>query len=145
MTGRESTTGKILMTVRNSKWQQCRFVDGSEQQDQFEDSFSVPFRPAVAVDPVPFKHHKIDAVNKMSQCIHWFAEYARTTTSGWQGAPYIRSHGLELVSKPAISSKKSWGGYRRTTPSCLRSPVMRVVIGLHIQFTQSWLLPKKAK
>ena len=39
----------------------------------------------------------------------------RTMTSGWQGAPYFRRYGLELVSKPAISLKKSWGGYRRTT------------------------------
>ena len=36
-------------------------------------------------------------------------------TSRWQGAPYFRRYGRELVSKPAISLKKSWGGYRRTT------------------------------
>ena len=35
--------------------------------------------------------------------------------SGWQKATYFRKHGRELVSKPAIPSKKSWGGYRRTT------------------------------
>ena len=37
--------------------------------------------------------------------------------SGWQGAPYFNKCGRELVSKPAISLKKSWGGYRRTTLS----------------------------
>ena len=36
-------------------------------------------------------------------------------TSEWQGPPYFRRYGQELVSKPAISLKKSWGGYRRTT------------------------------
>ena len=35
--------------------------------------------------------------------------------SGWQRASYFRRHGRELVSKPTISLKKSWGGYRRTT------------------------------
>ena len=34
-----------------------------------------------------------------------------------RGAPYSRIYGRELVSKPVIPSKKSWGGgYRRTTP-----------------------------
>ena len=36
-------------------------------------------------------------------------------TSRWQATPYFRRYGRELVSKPAISLKKSWGGYRRTT------------------------------
>ena len=36
-------------------------------------------------------------------------------TSGRLGAPYFRRYGRELVSKPAISLKKSWGGHRRTT------------------------------
>ena len=32
-------------------------------------------------------------------------------TSGWQGASlYFKSYGRELVSKPAISLKKGWGG-----------------------------------
>ena len=35
---------------------------------------------------------------------------------GGQGAPSFRRYGWELVSTPAISLKKSWGGYRRTTP-----------------------------
>ena len=39
----------------------------------------------------------------------------RTMTSGVQGAPRFRRYGRELVSKPAISFKKCWGGYRRTT------------------------------
>ena len=42
--------------------------------------------------------------------------YYLTMTSWWQGAMYFRRYGRELVSKPAISSKrKIWGGYRRTT------------------------------
>ena len=44
----------------------------------------------------------------------FFSRY-RTMTSGWQGAPCVRRYGRELVSKPAISLRKSWGGYRRTT------------------------------
>ena len=42
----------------------------------------------------------------------------RRMTSGWRRAPYFRSYGRGLVSKPAISLKKSWGGgggYRRMT------------------------------
>ena len=39
----------------------------------------------------------------------------RTMTSGWQGAPYFRMYGRELDSKPAISFKKRWGGYRSKT------------------------------
>ena len=31
-------------------------------------------------------------------------------TSGFQGTPYFRRYDLELVSKQAISVKKSWGG-----------------------------------
>ena len=36
-------------------------------------------------------------------------------TSRWQGAPNFRRFGREVVSKPAISLKKSRGSYRRTT------------------------------
>ena len=36
-------------------------------------------------------------------------------TSGGQRAPIFRRLGRKLLSKPAISLKKSWGGYRRTT------------------------------
>ena len=50
----------------------------------------------------------------MSSCISLIAKGYRTT-SRWQGTPYFRRNGREPVSKPAISLKKSWGGYRRTT------------------------------
>ena len=43
-----------------------------------------------------------------------FARDYRTMALGRQGAPYFRRYGRELVSKPAISLKKGWGGYRRT-------------------------------
>ena len=36
-------------------------------------------------------------------------------TSVWRGAPCVERYSRELVSKPAILLKKSWGGYRRTT------------------------------
>ena len=36
-------------------------------------------------------------------------------TSGCRGTPYFRGYDQELVLKPAISLKKSWGAYRRTT------------------------------
>ena len=52
--------------------------------------------------------------------IFLFSKDYRTMTSGWQGAPYFRRHGRELVSKPASSLKKRCGSYRRTTP--LRFP-----------------------
>ena len=34
---------------------------------------------------------------------------------GKERAPYFRRYGLGLVSEPAISFKKSWGGYREMT------------------------------
>ena len=46
----------------------------------------------------------------LSPWVFLFAEDDGTMTSGWQGAPYLRGYGGELVSKPAISSKKSYGG-----------------------------------
>ena len=41
-----------------------------------------------------------------------FAKDGRTMTSGRQGAPFFSRYGRERVSKPAISLKKCWGGYR---------------------------------
>ena len=35
-------------------------------------------------------------------------------TSGCRGTPYIRRYRREMVYKPAIPLKKSWGGYHRT-------------------------------
>ena len=40
-----------------------------------------------------------------------FATDYETMTSGWQRASYFRRHDRELISKPAIPFKKSWGGY----------------------------------
>ena len=40
----------------------------------------------------------------------------RTMTSGWQGAPYFRSYGRELVSKLAISLKKVGGATVKPLP-----------------------------
>ena len=54
-------------------------------------------------------------MKKASSNIFMFAEVYGTMSSGRQGAPYFRRYGRELVSKPDISLKKSWGGYRRTT------------------------------
>ena len=54
-------------------------------------------------------------MKKISSCIFSVAKDYRTMTSRWQGAPYFRRYGRELVSKPAISSKRSWGGYRGKT------------------------------
>ena len=39
----------------------------------------------------------------------------RRRRGGWRGTPYFWRYGLELVLKPAISFKKSWGGYHRRT------------------------------
>ena len=59
--------------------------------------------------------HQEGCEEKISSCIFLFAKDYQTMTSGWQGAPYFSRYGRELVSKPAISSKKCYGGYRRTT------------------------------
>ena len=54
--------------------------------------------------------HEKACYKKKPPYIFSFAKGYRTMTSGWQGAPYFRRCGRELVSKPAISFKKSWGG-----------------------------------
>ena len=41
---------------------------------------------------------------------------------GARGTVFQEIHGRELVSKPAISSKKRWGGYRSKTLAVAGSP-----------------------
>ena len=65
-----------------------------------------------------------DVMKTISACIFLFAKGYRTPTSGWHGPPCFRRYGRELVSKPAISLKKSWGGYRKTTRKCRLSDLM---------------------
>ena len=45
--------------------------------------------------------------------IFMLAKVYRSMTSGRQGASYFRRYGRDLVSKPAISFKSSWGSHRR--------------------------------
>ena len=54
-------------------------------------------------------------MKNISSHMFLFANYCRPITSGWQRAPYFRRYGRGLVSKPAISVNKSWGGYLRMT------------------------------
>ena len=49
-------------------------------------------------------------MKKASSNMFMFAKVYRPMTSGRQGAPYFRRYGRELVSKPAISSKRKVGG-----------------------------------
>ena len=56
-----------------------------------------------------------DVVEIVSSQIFLFAKDYLTMTFGWQKGHRISGDGRELVSKPAISLKKSLGGYRRTT------------------------------
>ena len=63
----------------------------------------------------------------LSIALHLHAKEYRTMTSGWQGAPYFKRYGWELVSKPAISLQKSWGGYRRTTPVGFSIPTCEMI------------------
>ena len=51
-----------------------------------------------------------------------------------QGAPFGRRYGQELVSKPAILLKKSWGGYRRTTRLFLLAGLFYAVNCLEIEW-----------
>ena len=52
----------------------------------------------------------------ISSHIFLFAKDHRPMASGWQGAPpYFRRYGRGLLSEPAISLKKSRGGYRSKT------------------------------
>ena len=52
-----------------------------------------------------------------------FAKVCRPMTSGWQGTPCFSSYSRGLISKPAISLKKSWGGYRKSTPFFFSSSI----------------------
>ena len=58
-----------------------------------------------------------DTIGKKKKYLYIFlcAKAYRSMTSGCRGTSCFRRHGRELVLKPAISLKKSWGGYRRTT------------------------------
>ena len=56
-------------------------------------------------------------MEKTSSCNFLFAKDFQMMTSRWQGALHFRRYDRELVSKPMISLKKSWGCYRRTTLS----------------------------
>ena len=61
------------------------------------------------------------AMENISSNIILFAKGNRTMASGCQRVWYVRSYGRELVSKPEILLKKSWGGHRKTTLSSLFS------------------------
>ena len=62
-------------------------------------------------------------MKSLSPHMFLFANDCRPITSGWQRAPYFRRYGREVVSKPAISLKKRWGGgeggFRRMTLYCI--------------------------
>ena len=69
-------------------------------------------------------------MKKKSPFVFLFAKSDRTMTSGWQGAPYFRSYGRELVSKSAISLiKKSGGGYLSQNESPAKNKTRPPVIG----------------
>ena len=47
-------------------------------------------------------------------------------TSGGQGAPFFRIFGQELVSKPSISLKKSWGATVERLSGSIYDPVFMI-------------------
>ena len=49
--------------------------------------------------------------------------------SGFEDTPYFRRYDQQLVSKPASSLKKSWGGYRSKTLTWRLGPVVMYGIG----------------
>ena len=53
--------------------------------------------------------HEEGCYEKASSNIFMLAKVYRTMTSGRQGAPYFRRYRRELVAKPDISLKNSWG------------------------------------
>ena len=59
-------------------------------------------------------------MKKTSSYVFLFAKDYRTTTSGWQGAPYFRKYDQKLVSTGDFSEEKL-GGYRRTTQNPINS------------------------
>ena len=82
-------------------------------------------------------------MEKSSSNIFMLAKAYRTMRSGWQGAPYFRRNGRELVSKPAISLKKGWEGYRRTIQCCFESfPLSSTQTGHRMLFTWRLGLPR---
>ena len=52
---------------------------------------------------------------------YYYYYYYRMTTSGWQGAPYLRRNVWALVSKPATSLMKSWGATQERL--VIRNPI----------------------
>ena len=69
----------------------------------------------------------------ISSHIFLFVKDYRPMMSGWQGAPYSRRYGRRLVSKQAISLKKSWGGYRRTTHFCEKKQILTAAVGIELK------------
>ena len=58
-------------------------------------------------------------MEKISSCISLVAKGYRTMTwrCVWQGAPYFRGYGLNLLSKQTGDFViESWGGYRKMIP-----------------------------
>ena len=51
--------------------------------------------------------------------------YSRTMTSGWQGAPYFRRYGRELVSITGgfVKKKLRWSAAERLWPYCVVPPL----------------------
>ena len=69
-----------------------------------------------------------DAIKERSPYIVLRAKVHRTMTSGFQGTPYFKRCDRELVSKPAISLKRSWGGHRRMTLSLPTNLIHNVLV-----------------
>ena len=77
---------------------------------------------------------------KISPCILSIAKDDRTMTSGCQAAPYFRRYGRELVSKPAISIKRKFGGaiIERLIGPAIFHPVAVSCGFLEPQFLGKW-------
>ena len=74
----------------------------------------------------------------LSSHIFLFANDHRPMTSGWQRAPHFRRYGRGLVSKPAISFKRGWGGYRRMTLWMTRYPLPVMSTVRNMNFRKIW-------
>ena len=106
------TIGRRILTTPG--WNGCFYDSPLKNQQYF---FNERFTAARHKEKIPLK--------KKYAYILLCVKVCRWMTSGCRGTPHFGRYNRELVLKPAISLKKNWGGYRRTTRN---TPCFRVFI-----------------
>ena len=87
----------------------CVSCSWTNAVDWFYDS--PPPKPAISFDErfMAARHDEGRYEENILTCFFACRGLSNDLTSGWQGSPYSSRYGWMLASKPAISSKTSWG------------------------------------